>query len=136
MGWVVQPASLFDLLRDLAAEYPVGSLAVTENGAAYPDPAPTGGRVADDDRTRYLVEHVAAAERAVAAGVPLCGYFAWSLLDNFEWAWGYSRRFGIIHVDFSTQRRTMKDSARWYSGLPGRGVRGLRCIESPPKGWA
>ena len=117
MGWVVQPASLFDLLRDLAAEYPVGSLAVTENGAAYPDPSPSGGRVADGDRTRYLVEHVAAAERAVAAGVPLCGYFAWSLLDNFEWAWGYSRRFGIIHVDFRTQQRTMKDSARWYSGF-------------------
>jgi beta-glucosidase len=114
MGWVVRPASLFDLLRDLAAEYPVGSLAVTENGAAYPDPSPRGGRVADGDRTQYLVEHVAAAERAVAAGVPLCGYFAWSLLDNFEWAWGYSRRFGIIHVDFHTQRRTMKDSAHWY----------------------
>jgi beta-glucosidase len=90
---------------------------VTENGAAYPDPSPRGGRVADGDRTQYLVEHVAAAERAVAAGVPLCGYFAWSLLDNFEWAWGYSRRFGIIHVDFHTQRRTMKDSARWYSGF-------------------
>jgi beta-glucosidase len=114
MGWVVAPTSLFDLLRDLSARYPLGSLAVTENGAAYADPAPSGGRVADADRTRYLVDHVAAAERAVAAGVPLRGYFAWSLLDNFEWAWGYSRRFGIVHVDFQTQQRTLKDSARWY----------------------
>ncbi|HLZ26681.1 MAG TPA: GH1 family beta-glucosidase [Chloroflexota bacterium] len=126
MGWVVQPASLFDLLRDLAAEYPVGSLAVTENGAAYPDPTPRGGRVPDSDRTRYLVEHVAAAVRAVTAGVPLCGYFAWSLLDNFEWAWGYSRRFGIIHVDFRTQQRTLKDSARWYSGYLKEALAGSR----------
>ena len=81
MGWVVQPASLFDLLRDLASRYPVGHLAVTENGAAYPDPSPSDGRVADDDRTQYPIEHVAVAERAVAAGVPLSGYWVRSLLD-------------------------------------------------------
>ena len=114
MGWIVRPSSLRALLRRLAHDYPVRELVVTENGAAYADPGPRNGRVADPQRTRYLAEHLAAAAEAIADGVPLAGYFAWTLLDNFEWAWGFSRRFGLVHVDFASQRRTLKDSAHWY----------------------
>ncbi|MDP9362838.1 MAG: GH1 family beta-glucosidase [Chloroflexota bacterium] len=114
MGWLVEPRGLHDLLRRLHHEYPAGPLYVTENGAAYPDPPPREGRVADPERTRYYVGHLAAARRAIADGAPLAGYFAWSLMDNFEWAFGYTRRFGITHVDFTTQQRTIKDSGRWY----------------------
>jgi beta-glucosidase len=113
MGWIVQPAGLQDLLARLVKDYPVGRLAITENGAAYPDHT-LDGRVADPERTRYLAGHLEAAAASIEAGVPLRGYFAWSLLDNFEWSWGFTRRFGIVHVDFETQRRTMKDSGRWY----------------------
>ncbi len=115
MGWPVEADGLEDLLVRLHQEYPTLPLFITENGAAYEDPAPTGGRVPDPARTRYLADHLAAARRAVAADVPLRGYFVWSLLDNFEWAFGYDRRFGITHVDFTTQQRTIKDSGRWYA---------------------
>ena len=114
MGWIVRPSGLRALLRRLATDYPVRSLYVTENGAAYTDPPPTAGRVADPERTRYVAEHLGAAAEAIGDGVPLDGYFAWTLLDNFEWAWGYSRRFGLVHVDFATQQRTVKDSGHWY----------------------
>jgi beta-glucosidase len=115
MDWVVYPKGLRDLLVDVSREYPTGPLYVTENGAAYPDPEPTEGRVADPARLRYFSSHLLAARQAIADGAPLNGYFAWSLLDNFEWAFGYDRRFGITHVDFATQRRTIKDSGRWLS---------------------
>ncbi len=118
MGWIVQPAGLRELLSRLVNDYPVGRLAITENGAAYPDQK-SDGRVSDPERTRYLAEHLEAAARAVDEGVPLRGYFAWSLLDNFEWAWGFTRRFGIVHVDFETQRRTVKDSGHWYREFIG-----------------
>ncbi len=114
MGWIVYPPGLRDLLVRLASDYPTGPLYVTENGAAYPDPAPRDGRVADPERTRYYASHLAAALAAIEQGVPLRGYFAWSLLDNFEWAFGYTRRFGITYVDYATQERTIKDSGRWY----------------------
>jgi len=113
MGWIVRPAGLRELLLRIVNDYPVARLAITENGAAYPDD--TGdGRVPDAERTRYLAGHLEAAADALDGGVPLVGYFAWSLLDNFEWAWGFTRRFGIVHVDFDTQRRTVKDSGHWY----------------------
>jgi beta-glucosidase len=96
---------------------------VTENGAAYPDPDPVDGRVSDPDRLRYYAGHLAAARQAIADGAPLKGYFAWSLMDNFEWAFGYTRRFGITHVDFTTQKRTIKESGRWFSRvIAGNGV--------------
>ena len=79
------------------------------------------GRVRDVDRMEYLARHVAAASEALAAGVPLTGYYVWSLLDNYEWSLGYSRRFGLVHVDFDSQRRTPKDSAGWYQRLISRG---------------
>lgn len=114
MGWLVEPRGLTDLLRRLAADYPVGEIYITENGAAYADPPPADGQVPDLARTRYYAGHLAACLDAIAEGVPLRGYFAWSLLDNFEWADGYTKRFGLTYVDFATQRRTLKASGHWY----------------------
>jgi beta-glucosidase len=93
---------------------------VTENGAAYPDAVDADGRVRDTARVSYLARHVAAAADALDAGVPLTGYHVWSLLDNYEWSLGYGRRFGLVHVDFETLRRTPKDSAHWYQRLIAR----------------
>jgi len=100
--------------------YAPPEIVITENGAAYPDTVDGDGRVHDVDRLAYLARHVSAAAEALAAGVPLTGYYVWSLLDNYEWSLGYSRRFGLIHVDFDTQQRTPKDSARWYQRLIAR----------------
>lgn len=126
MGWEVYPQGLTDLLVRLQQEYPVPPLLVTENGAAYPD-APSGDRVHDAERVRYFQLHLEAVARAVQQGADVQGYFAWSLLDNFEWAYGYSRRFGLVYVDYATQQRVLKDSARWYQGfLSGRSGSALR----------
>ncbi|GAC1557148.1 MAG: GH1 family beta-glucosidase [Herpetosiphon sp.] len=118
MGWITEPRSLEDFLLRLHRDYPVPPLYITENGAAYPDVPrrlPDGSfEVSDPQRVHYYAGHLAAAARAVAAGVPLKGYFAWSLMDNFEWAHGYSKRFGLVYVDYATQQRVPKDSARWY----------------------
>jgi hypothetical protein len=116
MGWEVYPDALCDLLLRLSDEYNVPRLVVTENGAAFPD-VRTGGRVEDPRRRTYLETHVDALARAVAAGAPVSGYFVWSLLDNFEWALGYSQRFGLVYVDFETQARVPKASFRWYREL-------------------
>jgi beta-glucosidase len=115
IGWEVHPRGLEELLHRLAAEYPRLPLVITENGASYATPPSPDGQVHDEARVTYLRGHLAACARAVAAGVPLTGYFAWSLLDNFEWAWGYGQRFGIVWVDFETQARIPKDSARLYA---------------------
>ena len=125
MGWTVDPTGLEELLARLHADHPGLPLMITENGAAFPDRVDRDGRVRDSDRTAYLRGHVAAVRRAVDAGVDVRGYFVWSLLDNFEWAHGYSKRFGIVHVDYATGRRTWKDSAHWYRELV-RGSRGRR----------
>ncbi|MEO5704757.1 MAG: GH1 family beta-glucosidase [Candidatus Limnocylindrales bacterium] len=114
MGWEVAPDGLRDVLLALHAEYAPREIVITENGAAYPDTMDADGRVRDTRRVSYLSRHIAAAGDALAAGVPLTGYHAWSLLDNYEWSLGYTRRFGLVHVDYATQRRTPKDSARWY----------------------
>jgi beta-glucosidase len=114
MGWPIDGTGLYDLLVRLHRDYPGVPLAVTENGAAFDDQVNAEGRVDDDDRVAYLRDHIAACRRAVADGVDLRGYFVWSLLDNFEWAYGYSRRFGIVHVDYPTGTRIPKASAHWY----------------------
>ncbi|MBX6773172.1 MAG: beta-glucosidase [Chloroflexi bacterium] len=114
MGWPVYPRGLFDLLLRLHRDYPIGALYITENGAAYDDPPPANGRVPDPRRIAYYAGHLTEAARAIAEGVPLHGYFAWSLMDNFEWAHGYSKRFGLVYVDYPTQQRTIKDSGYWY----------------------
>jgi beta-glucosidase len=115
MGWVVYPEGLYDLLLRLHQEYRPARLYITENGAAYPDTLTADEQVFDPERTGYLRRHFAQARRAIAAGVPLAGYFVWSLLDNFEWARGYTPRFGVIYTDYPTQRRIIKLCASRYS---------------------
>jgi beta-glucosidase len=113
MGWEVYPQGLRELLLRLQRDYDPPVMYVTENGAAYDDKL-EGGAVRDPERIRYLERHIAAVGEAIAAGAKVGGYYVWSLMDNFEWAHGYSKRFGLIYVDYDTQARTLKDSARWY----------------------
>jgi beta-glucosidase len=113
MGWEVDPDGLHALLLRLRRDYGELPIYITENGAAYDD-APVNGTVEDVERVAYLREHLAAVQRAVADGVNVERYYAWSLLDNFEWEHGYSKRFGIVRVDYETQRRTVKRSGLWY----------------------
>ena len=115
MGWEVEPEGLHTLLLRLHEEYPGTPLVITENGAAFDDVVAADGSVPDENRRDYLEQHLRVAHRAIEQGVDLRGYLAWSLLDNFEWALGYSKRFGIVRVDYDTQRRTPKASARWYA---------------------
>ena len=120
MGWEVFPQGLTELLVRLHQDYAPKALLVTENGAAFVDKL-AGGRVVDPDRLEYLREHIAACADAIAQGVPLTGYFAWSLLDNFEWASGYAKRFGLVYIDYVTQQRIVKSSGQWYADfLQGR----------------
>lgn len=122
MGWNIDPDGLTDLLVSLRDRFPRQPLMITENGAAFEDSVTPGGRIDDVDRIDYLRQHVAAAHRALELGVDLRGYFVWSLLDNFEWGYGYSKRFGIVRVDFDTQRRTVKASGHWFSELAATGI--------------
>lgn len=118
MGWPVVPAALTELLLDLHARYPrLPPVWITENGSAEDDTVGPDGRVHDPDRIAYLADHLAAVADAIAAGVDVRGYYAWSLLDNFEWARGYGQRFGLVHVDYTSLTRTPKDSYHWYRGL-------------------
>jgi beta-glucosidase len=119
MGWEVEPQGLERVLHRLRTDYDCPPLYITENGAAYEDHV-VAGEVDDPDRVAYLQGHVAALSRAIQAGADVRGYFLWSLLDNFEWSFGYSRRFGIVHVDFDTQVRTPKRSAHWYRDFIAR----------------
>ncbi|GAB2908564.1 GH1 family beta-glucosidase [Streptomyces sp. NPDC058869] len=113
MDWEITPAELTDLLVRLERDYGLPTV-VTENGAAFDDTVAPDGSVPDADRTAYLADHIDAVAAARARGADVRGYFAWSLLDNFEWAYGYGKRFGIVRVDYATQTRTLKDSAKWY----------------------
>jgi beta-glucosidase len=115
MGWSIDPRGLTELLLRVARERPGLELMVTENGAAFPDEVGADGRIADTDRIDYLRTHLSAVHRAIDAGAPVTGYYVWSLLDNFEWAWGYAKRFGIVHVDYATLDRTPKESAQFYA---------------------
>ena len=125
MDWPITPDGLRDLLVLVGHDYPEAPpMIITENGAAYDDPIGADGSIDDSRRIRYLDAHLRALQLAIEAGADVRGYLVWSLLDNFEWAEGYARRFGIVHVDFSTQRRTPRRSAAWYravierNGLP------------------
>jgi beta-glucosidase len=114
MGLPVNPDGLYRLLNRLYFDYQPGKLYITENGASYSDGPGKDGRIRDQRRLNYLQEHFAAAHRAIECGVPLAGYFVWSLMDNFEWKKGYAQRYGIVWVDYETQQRIPKDSALWY----------------------
>ncbi len=117
MAWEIYPQGLRDLLVNVARDYPVGNLYVTENGAAFPDVWDGGDTVNDPQRVSYLQEYLTACAEALEQGAPLRGYFVWSLMDNFEWGEGYSKRFGIVYVDYPTQRRVIKESGHWYTSL-------------------
>jgi beta-glucosidase len=117
MGWRIHPESFYDLLMRLSRDYPTLPMLVTENGAAFPDAVGPDGRVHDEARIDYLRGHLTAMHRAISDGADVRGYYLWSFMDNFEWALGYSKRFGIVHVDYATQSRTPKDSAAWYTGV-------------------
>ena len=128
MGWEIYPDGLRELLLTLRREYALPPTYVTENGGAFPD-AFADGRIRDKDRIDYLATHIQAVGQALAAGVPMAGYMVWSLMDNFEWASGYAKRFGIVHVDYATLQRTLKDSALWYRDLMSHS-RALRTTEA------
>jgi len=114
MGWELYPQGLFEILERVNRDYQPRQLMVTENGASYADGPDENGRVHDQRRIDYLQTHIYQIWLAIQAGIPVNGYLVWSLMDNFEWARGYSQRFGMIHVDYKTQKRTIKDSAQWY----------------------
>lgn len=113
MGWEVYPQGLTELLCRMHKDYALPMVMITENGAAFKD-ALVDGVVNDAARLAYIRDHIAATWDAMQQGVPVGGYFAWSLMDNFEWASGYAKRFGLVHVDYQTQKRTLKNSALWY----------------------
>jgi len=117
MGWEVYPESIYQMLKQFSAYKSAPRLLVTENGAAFAGDAVVQGRVADPARLAYLRACIGQVLRARREGVPVEGYFAWSFTDNFEWAEGFRPRFGLVHVDYDTQERTVKDSGRWYAGL-------------------
>ena len=114
LGWEVAPQGLSDLLARISNDYQPGDMYITENGSCYDDKVGPDGEIDDVDRRRYLQRHLGAMKDSIAAGVKVKGYFAWSLIDNFEWAEGYLRRFGLVHVDYATQQRRLKASGKWY----------------------
>jgi beta-glucosidase len=128
MDWEIDASGIEDLLLRLTHDYGARRLYVTENGSAFPDTVRPDGTVEDPERAEYLAAHIAACASAARKGAPLAGYFAWSLLDNFEWAYGYDKRFGLVHVDYRTQARTIKGSGRRYAGIIGEHgrIRGSR----------
>ncbi|MDD3949346.1 MAG: family 1 glycosylhydrolase, partial [Anaerolineaceae bacterium] len=120
MGWELYPQGLFEILDRVNREYHPKQLMVTENGASYADGPDETGRVHDQRRIDYLQTHIQAVWQAIQVGIPMGAYLQWSFMDNFEWARGYSQRFGVIHIDYETQKRTIKDSAYWFSDVTKR----------------
>jgi beta-glucosidase len=117
MGWPVTPYGLLEHLRWLHATYSPAEVIVTENGSAWPDVLGTDGRVRDPQRQHYLRQHLAMIARAIGEGIPVTGYFNWSLLDNFEWAFGFRPRFGLIYTEFASQARYIKDSGHLFAEI-------------------
>lgn len=114
MGWEIHPESFYKLLTRIEKDFTKGlPILITENGAAMKDEL-VNGKIEDIERQHYIEEHLKACHRFIGEGGQLKGYFVWSFLDNFEWAWGYSKRFGIIHINYDTQERTPKQSALWF----------------------
>ncbi len=126
MDWEVHPKGLEDILVRITEEYSPRAIYVTENGSAWRDDPDADGGVNDEERVAYFDSHISACAAAAERGAPLAGYFAWSLLDNFEWAYGYDKRFGLVRVDYETQRRTVKASGRWFAQL----VRDARAVNA------
>jgi beta-glucosidase len=120
MNWEIDAPGLVEVLCRVNRDYTDLPIYVTENGAAFEDAPDAEGRVDDPGRVDYFAQHLRACHQAISEGVPLRGYFAWSLLDNFEWGFGYTKRFGMVYVDYPTQRRTPKASADWYTRVSRR----------------
>jgi len=120
MGWEIHPDGLIDVIAMAHARAPRLPIFITENGAAYPDQPDPDGTIADEERRRFFELHTTACADALALGLPLKGYFAWSLMDNFEWAFGFSRRFGLVYVDYATQQRRVKASGLWFRDFLSR----------------
>jgi len=114
MGWIIYPEGLYDLLMLLDRDYGKPNIVISENGAAFKDEIGSNGKIEDTKRIQYLKDYLTQAHRAIQDGVNLKAYYLWSLLDNFEWAYGYNKRFGIVHVNFDTLERKIKDSGYWY----------------------
>jgi beta-glucosidase len=117
MAWPVQPDGLYDLLAELKRDYGNPAVFIAENGAAYDDVVSEDGQIHDAERVRFLRDHLASVARAVEDGCNVKGYLCWSLLDNFEWAYGLTKRFGIVRVDYDTLTRVPKDSYRFFSSV-------------------
>ncbi len=113
--WEIYPAGIYELLTRVHKDYAPARIYITENGIPVPDGIDADGRIRDYRRIRYLRDHLIEVRRAIQDGVPVLGYFVWSLLDNFEWAYGYAMRFGLTYVDYLTQKRTVKESGHWFS---------------------
>jgi beta-glucosidase len=118
-GWEFWPQSLYDMLMRVTRDYDHPVIEITENGCSYSDRPGPDGRIRDTRRIEYHQQHLQQLARAIHDGVQVRGYHAWSLMDNFEWAFGYTHRFGLIHVDFATQKRTIKESGKWYAEVAG-----------------
>jgi beta-glucosidase len=118
-GWEVSPDGMVRLLNRVSRDYRPNEIYITENGSTYDDVVTEAGTIEDIQRRSYLIRHLQATRKIIAMGVPVKGYFAWSLMDNFEWAEGYIRRFGLTHVNFETQQRTLKASGEWYRAFLG-----------------
>ena len=116
MGWEVYPEGMYKVLKQFAAYEKVDKIIVTENGAAFPDKV-EDGKIHDVKRRKFIQDYLKNVLKAKNDGVNVQGYFAWTLMDNFEWAEGYSMRFGLVHVDYATQKRTLKASAHWYKSV-------------------
>ncbi len=121
MGWEIEPGGFTELLRRIDRDYDIPPVYITENGVAFNDYVDPEGRVVDDERIAYLDTHLAAVSEAIEDGVDVRGYFCWSLLDNFEWARGYSKRFGLVWVDYPTGKRIPKKSYSWFRELVAAG---------------
>jgi len=117
MGWEIFPFGLYETICRAYFTYKPSEIIITENGASYSDAPDANGRVRDVRRIEYLQSHIEAIGRAIQCGVPISGYYVWSLMDNFEWAFGYTQRFGLIYVDYETLKRYPKDSAYWYGNV-------------------
>jgi beta-glucosidase/6-phospho-beta-glucosidase/beta-galactosidase len=115
MGWEIYPKGIYELLKWISTEFAPIPLYVTENGMAAPDVVQANGQIDDNDRKEYLSTHLDACLNAINEGVDLKGFYYWSLMDNFEWARGYSKRFGLVYVDYKTLSRTIKKSGKWYT---------------------
>ncbi len=121
MGWEIVPDGFYELLTWVRKNYNNPRVVITENGAAYPDVL-SENRVVDPQRTQFYRDYISAMKKAMNEGSNVTGYFAWSFLDNFEWAFGNTKRFGLYYTDYATQNRVLKDSGAWYAHLAAHGT--------------